>query len=108
MADHAKSSKTARQLVVEVSKNPGGTSSELPSSFARAEIHVHRSIIPRALNQVGLHGRVARKKPLVKTMQREAKLKLAKIHLDKTFYHWKKVLGTDETKIELFSHNERR
>ena len=79
------SSKTARQLVVEVSKNPGVTSSELQNSFARAEIHVHRSIIPKTLNQVSLHGRVARKKPLVKTKHREAKLKLAKNPLRQDF-----------------------
>ena len=97
-----------RQLVVEVSKNPTVTSRELQSSLARADIHVHRSTIPRTLNQVGLHGRVARKKPLLKTKHREARLKFAKTHLDKTFNHWKNVLWTDQTKIALFSHNERR
>ena len=34
-------------------------------------------------------------------------MKFAKTHLDKTFNHWKKVLWTDETKIEFFSHSER-
>ena len=96
------SSRTARQLVVEVSKNPRVTSRELQSSLARDDIHVHRSTIQRTPNQVGLHDWVARKKPLLKTKHCEARLKFAKTHLDKTFNHWKKDLWTDEMKIELF------
>ena len=83
------------------------TSREFQSNLARADIHVHRSTIWRTLNPVGQNGRVARKNPLLKTKHREARLKFAKIHQDKTFNHWKKVWRTDETKIELFSHNER-
>ena len=102
------SSRTARQLVVEVPKNPRVTSRELQSSLARADIHVHRFTMRRTLVQVGLHGKVARKNLLLKTKHCAARLKFAKTHLDKTFNHWQKVLWTNETKIELFSHNERR
>ena len=84
------------------------TSRELYNALARADIHVHRSTIWRTVNPAVQHGKVARKNPLLKTKHREARLKFAETHLDKTFHHWKKVLWTDEMKIELFNYNERR
>ena len=72
------SSRTVRKLVEEASKNPKVTSRGFQSSLASADIHVHQSTTPRTLKQVGLHGKVARKRPLLNTKHREARLKFAK------------------------------
>jgi transposase len=47
------------------------------------------------------------KTPL-KKQHKLARLKFAKAHIDKPLDFWRKILWTDESKIEIFSHNERR
>ena len=85
VADLAKSQ--AEQLdSVEASKNPRVTSRELQSSLARQG---------------------CKEKAALKYQALWGKVEVCKNHLDKTFNHWKKVLWTAETKIELFGHNER-
>ena len=47
----------------------------------------------------------ARKKPLVQNHHKKARLRCATAHGDKDRTSWRNVLWSDETKIELFGHN---
>lgn len=102
------SEKGQRKIAREVSANPRLTSKDLQASLAAANIHCHRSTVRRALNESGIHGRVARKKPLLSKKHKASRLKFAKQHVDKSDDFWKRVLWTDESKIELYGRNENR
>ena len=58
------------------------------------------STVKRVLYRHNLKGRSARKKPLLQNRHKKARLWFA------TF--WRNVLWSDETKIELFGHNDHR
>ncbi|KAI4898095.1 hypothetical protein NFI96_001758 [Prochilodus magdalenae] len=55
-----------------------------------------------------LYGRVMQRKPFLHPHHKQSHLRYAKAHLDKPASFWNKVLWTDETKIELFGHNNGR
>ncbi|MBN3293577.1 TCB1 transposase, partial [Polypterus senegalus] len=99
----------ARHVIVgEVTKDPRVTSKQLKASLTLANVHVHESTIRRTMNNNGVHGRVARRKPLLSKKNITARLQFAKDYVDKPEVYWKNVLWTDETKIELFGLNEKR
>ena len=100
--------RTKRKLVRKVTSNPAMTSKDLQEHLAESNVHVHRSTIRRVLNDSGLHARVARKKPLLRKQNKQARLNFAKSHLDKPDDYWNHILWSDETKIELFGRNENR
>jgi hypothetical protein len=60
------------------------------------------------LHKSGLYGKVARRKPFLKDIHKKCCLKFATSHLGDTPNIWKKVLWSDETKIELFGNNAKR
>lgn len=97
-----------RALVREAAKRPMITLEELQKSTAQVGESVHRTTISRALHKSGLHGRVARRKPLLKERHKKSRLQFAKSHVGDTANMWKKVLWSDETKIELFGLNAKR
>ena len=70
-------------------------------------VSVHQSTISRYLHTVGLYGRVARKKPLLKKSHPKASMEFAEKHLNDTAGMWRNVLWSDETKIELFGLNSK-
>ena len=96
--------RTLRKLVQDVSKDPKLSGKDLQASLATAGVNVHPSTIRKALNKEGLHGRIARKKPLLSKKNVAARLQFAKQHVDKPQQFWDKILWTDESKIELFGH----
>lgn len=71
-----------RALIREAAQRPKVTLEELQSSTAETGVSVHRTTISRTHHSVGLHGRVARRKPLLS--------------------------AKNGTKIELFSHQRKR
>uniref|UniRef100_A0AAZ3SLG3 Transposase Tc1-like domain-containing protein n=1 Tax=Oncorhynchus tshawytscha TaxID=74940 RepID=A0AAZ3SLG3_ONCTS len=81
------------------------TLDELQRSTAEVGDSVHRKTISRILHKSGLYGRVARRKPFLKDIHKKCCLKFATSHLGDTPNMWKKVLWSDETKIELFGNN---
>ena len=63
------------------------------------------STVTRALRRNGLHSRRPRKVPLKTKRHLRQLLKFAKSHLDDSEDDWRKVIWSDETKLELFGHN---
>uniref|UniRef100_A0A8C4RJ08 Transposase n=1 Tax=Erpetoichthys calabaricus TaxID=27687 RepID=A0A8C4RJ08_ERPCA len=102
------SARGRRAFVREVTKNPMVTVSVLQrSSVGRGEPS-RRTTISAAIHQSGLYGRVARRKPLLSKRHMAARLEFAKRHLKDSQTMRKKILWSDETKIELFGVNARR
>ncbi|KAG2462687.1 TC1A transposase, partial [Polypterus senegalus] len=97
-----------RALVREVTKNPMVTLSELQKSSVERGEPSRRTTISAAIHQLGLYGRVARRKPLLSKRHMAACLEFAKRHLKDSQTMRNKILWSDETKIELFGVNARR
>ena len=66
------------------------------------------STVKRVLHRHNLKGHLARKKPLLQNRHKKARLWFATAHGDKDRTFWRNVLWSDETKIELFGHNDHR
>ena len=69
---------------------------------------VHQSTISRTLHNANLFGRVARKKPFLKESHRKARLEFARNHVNDPEQQCRKLLWSDETKIELFGVNQKK
>ncbi|KAL0173312.1 hypothetical protein M9458_033623 [Cirrhinus mrigala] len=86
-----------RALVREVKKNPKITVAELQRCSREMGESCRKSTITAALHQSGLHGRVARRKPLLSARHMKARMDSKMVR--------NKILWSDETKIELFGLN---
>ena len=64
------------------------------------------STVKRVLYRHNLKGHSARNKPLLQNRHKKARLRFATAHGDKDCTFWINVLWPDETKIELFGHND--
>lgn len=62
----------------------------------------------RALYRAGYHGRVKRKKPLLKKTHRQRRLAFAKAHSQWTVDQWKPVIWSDESKFNVFGSDGRQ
>lgn len=71
-------------------------------------IEISKRTVARRLVEAGLHGRLARTKPLVKMAQRKRRRDFAKKHADWTANQWKFVLWSDETKINRMGPDGRK
>ena len=65
---------------------------ELQASLASVKVSVHDSTIRKRLGRNGIHGRVARQKPLLTKKNTKARLTFAKKHLDHPQDFWDKIL----------------
>ncbi len=97
-----------RALVREVKKNPKITVAELQRCIREMGESCRKSTITAALHQLGLYGRVARRKPLLSARHMKARMEFAKKHLKDSKMVTNKILWSDETKIELFGLNSKR
>lgn len=77
--------KSSRDIMAEVNEEFG--------------VDVSSRLIRRRLNDAGLFGRVSRKKPLLSKKNIKARLTFAKTHKNKNVQFWKRVLWSDETKV---------
>ena len=93
-----------RKLIREATKRPMATLKELQPFMEKTGHFVHVTI-SQALHKSDLHGRVARKKPLLKKAYLESRLRCAKKHSEAIC---QKVLWSDKTEIERFGRNLKR
>ncbi len=95
-----------RNLIRKVQANPRLTRKAIVNDFALAGKSVSTSTVKRVLNKNGFKARRPQKTPLHKKRHLEARKKFATDHLEKPDTFWKNVLWSDETKMELFGHND--
>ncbi|KAI4888254.1 hypothetical protein NFI96_002330 [Prochilodus magdalenae] len=86
--------------------NPQTSTKNLQHDLAADGDTVHCSTIRHTLHKEMLYGGVMQRKPFLRPHHKQSRLRYAKAHLDKT----ETILDiwTDETKIELFGHNNGR
>ena len=101
---HKLSDRARRRLVREATKTPMTTLKELQASAAEMGETLHTTTVARVLHQSKLYGR----EPLLKKTHIKYRLEFAKRHVGDSMVKWKKVLWSDETKVELFGHQTRR
>ena len=82
----------------EATKTPMTTLKELQASAAEMRETLHTTTVARVLHQSKLYGR----EPLLKKTHIKYRLEFAKRHVGDSMVKWKKVLWSDETKVELF------
>jgi transposase len=86
-------------------KNRKKSSSAVASDFNKDEIHkISSRTVRRRLNEVGLKGRRARKKPWLSADNIKTRLAWAKNHKNWTTNDWVGGLWSDETYIEVNSY----
>ncbi|KAK3507235.1 hypothetical protein QTP70_011919 [Hemibagrus guttatus] len=96
----------ARRIVRELKKNPRITAKAILMNLGSAGGNISRQTVQRTLHTAGFHGRTTRRTPLLQIRYTKARLAFANAHLDKEEDFWSSVLWSDETKIELFGHND--
>lgn len=65
-------------------------------------VHVSARTVQNRLLDVGLYGRIARRKPLISEKNRVARLTWAREHVNWSDGQWENVLWSDESKFNLF------
>ncbi|KAI4889187.1 hypothetical protein NFI96_032652 [Prochilodus magdalenae] len=86
-----------RALVRSVHINPRAKAKDLVNMMAEAGKSVSLSTVKRVLYRHGLKGHSARKKPLLQTKHKKARLMFANAHREKDLNFWRHVLWSDET-----------
>ncbi|CAJ0922022.1 unnamed protein product [Ranitomeya imitator] len=69
--------------------------------------HISTTTVKRRLCAAGLLGKIAARKPLLRTGNKQKRLVWAKKHKEWTLDQWKSVLWSDESKFEIFGSNHR-
>lgn len=99
------SPRTVRKLCRDVNINPRIVLKDVAKELDTKGISVSTRTLQRCLNANNLKGYRPRRTPLHKPCHLAARLKFAKSFIDKGNDYWQRVLWSDETKIELFGHN---
>ena len=90
----------------KVQINPRTTAKDLVKMLEETGTKVSISTVKQVLYRHNLKGCSERKKPLLQNNHTNARLQFATAHGDKDCTFWRNVLWPDETKIELFGHND--
>ena len=80
-------------------KSAASVKAELESEL---KVIISESTVRRRLHEIGLYGRVARKKSYVNKINRRKRLEYTKTYREKPLGFWNKVLWSDESKFNLF------
>ncbi len=92
-----------RQVQKMASKNRCTSAASIALEVAEVEGQlVSAQTIRHTLQQVGLHGRRPRRKPLLKLAHKKACKQFAEDNLAKSMNYWTHVLWSDESKVNLF------
>ncbi|CAF1068423.1 unnamed protein product [Rotaria magnacalcarata] len=88
-----------RKLKCDRRKSTRSVAAELETELG---ILIIQSTVQRRAHEIGLYGRVARKKPYVNKINRVKRLKCAKEMLEKPLGFWETVVWSDQSKFNLF------
>lgn len=100
---HRKTSARQDRLIVRKSLvNRFKTAPEIKAEILLEHcIEISTSTTQRRLRESGLHGRKARRKPLLTAAHRRARLEFARAHKDWTATQWGQVIFSDESRFLL-------
>src|SRR5215469_147372 len=76
--------------------------------FEEQGIHVHANTVRNALKEAEMKGASKQKKPLLASRHIKARLEFARKYKDWTVDDWKRVVWSDETKINRFGSDGRK
>ena len=97
-----------QSIVLRSKRNRRLTAPEIQAQFnARHSKDISLNTIKQHLRSANLWGKVAVRKPLLRPINKQKRLKWAKEHQNWTVEDWKRVLWTDESKFELFGTRRR-
>ena len=65
-------------------------------------ITISETTIRRRAHEIGLYGRVVRKKPYLNKANRGKRLEYDRIYREKSLHFWNNVIWSDENKFDLF------
>ena len=89
-----------RYIVRKSTKNPFMSSRDIANEInSQFGINLSDRLIRRRLNDAQLFGRASRKKPLLSKKNIAKRLLFARTHKSKDLSFWKKILWSDETKV---------
>ena len=88
-----------RKIKADWRKSASSVKVELEKEYG---VIIHANTVRNRIHEIGLYGRVARKKPLLNKDNRTKRIRYAKTMLEKSFSYWKDVLWSDESKFNLF------
>lgn len=99
------SERDERKIVRYANQNPRTTAKEIIDTQCNPGVNISRQTVGRTLKRAGLKACRPRKTPLLKSVHLKTRMNFAKRHINEGIEFWKHVLWSDETKIELFGHN---
>lgn len=88
-----------RKIKVDRRKAASSVKAELQTEL---NIAISESTVRRRAYEIGLYGRVARKKPYVNKVNRGKRLEYARTYREKPLGYWDTVVWSDESKFNLF------
>lgn len=100
------SSSTSRHIAKIVNKDPRTSAKTIQKDLEEMGVDVSLRTIGRSLHRSGFKACRPRKTPLLKPRHVKARLEYARRWLKEDSSMWNNVLWSDETKIELFGHND--
>lgn len=100
------SEKAARKIVRRVKSEPFVTRKELQKDLSAAGTEVCKRTISSELHRQQLKSRSPRKTPMLKKCHIKSRLEFAKTNLQYNDDYFKQILWSDESKIELYGHND--
>ncbi|CAJ0960775.1 unnamed protein product [Ranitomeya imitator] len=80
---------------------------QVNATHSSSSRHISTTTVKRRLCAAGLHGKIAARKPLLRTGNKQKRLVWAKEHKEWTLDQWKSVLWSDQSKFEIFGSNHR-
>ena len=98
----ATSARDDRKMTISLKFAPKKSATAIASDLRSSGVQVCDETVRNRLRSEGYKGCIARCKPLIKSANRKKREALKKKYLNKTPAFWKKVLWTDETKVNLF------
>lgn len=97
-----------RYCVKKILSGEEKSATSLAKTLSREKkMPINRKTVSRALNNGGLKAKEKKKKPLLSLKNIKARMEFAKKHQDWTVDDWKRVVFSDETKINRFNSDGR-